>query len=387
MSERGDSLVPSGDPLERYRPEFPILERKIYLNSNSLGALSCRSISYRREFERDWNDLGASAWYEIWLGKLEQVRAAFGRTVGAAPSTIALLPSVSAGLAAVAGSVDFRRRNKVVVTELDFPTLCYQFLSRESTGLEVVMVESPDGIEVPLEQIEAAVDDRTAILATSHVFFSSGAIQQVNELSRIARRHGALLLLDAYQSTGQIPVDVVAWEVDLLLSGALKWLCGGPGLAFLYVRPDLDLQPTTLSWFGVEDQFSFDPRAARPHAHARRFDLGTPAVSAAYTAAGGLEIIEEAGIERIRARNRMLTADLIDRLSDAGFRPHVARDPARRSAIVLADHSDAASAVRSLAESGIIIDHRKDRVRLSPHFYNTVEENRLAVEALAGRRP
>ena len=387
MSERGNPLVPGGDPLERYRPEFPILERKIYLNSNSLGALSRRAIAYRREFERDWNDLGASAWYDLWLGKLEQVRAALGRTVGAAPATIALLPSISAGLAAVAGSVDFRRRNRVVVTELDFPTLCYPFLSRERTGLEVVMVESPDGIEVPLHRIEAAVDDRTAILATSHVFFSSGAIQQVEELSRIAHRHGALLLLDAYQSTGQIPVDVGAWGVDLLLSGALKWLCGGPGLAFLYVRPDLDLQPTTLSWFGVEDQFSFDPRAARPHAHARRFELGTPAVGAAFTAAGGLEIIEEAGINRIRDRNRTLTADLIDRLSDAGFRPHVAQDPARRSAVVLADHPDAASAVGSLAESGIIIDHRKDRVRLSPHFYNTIEDNRLAVEALATCRP
>lgn len=248
------------------------------------------------------------------------------------------------------------------------------------------MVESPDGVEVPLERIEAAVDDRTAILATSHVFFSSGAIQEVDELARIAHRHGALLLLDAYQSTGQIPVDAEAWGVDLLLSGALKWLCGGPGLAFLYVRPDLDLQPTTLSWFGVEDQFSFDPRASRPHAHARRFELGTPAVGAAFTAAGGLEIIEEAGIDLIRDRNRMLTFDLIDRLSDADFQPHVARDPVRRSAVVLADHPDADSAVASLAESGIIIDHRKDRVRLSPHFYNTTEENRLAVEALAACR-
>lgn len=376
----------SGDALRRYRPEFPILERKVYLNSNSLGALSRRSIAYRREFEENWNELGAGAWFELWLGRLEEARAAFGRVVGAGPSTIALQPSISAGLAAVAGAVDFRRRNRVVVTELDFPTLCYHFLSRERTGLDVVMVESPDGIEVPLERIEAAVDERTAILATSHVFFSSGAIQDVEQLSRIAHRHGALLLLDAYQSTGQIPVDVGAWEVDLLLSGALKWLCGGPGLAFLYVRPDLDLQPTTLSWFGVEDQFSFDPRAARPRADARRFELGTPAVSAAFTAAGGLEIIEEAGIERIRDRNRLLADDLIERLSAAGFRPHVAPDPARRSAVVLAEHPDAESAVRCLGQSGIIIDHRKDRVRLSPHFYNTVEENRLAVEALASCR-
>ena len=374
----------SGQPelLERYRAEFPILERKVYLNSNSLGALSRRSIAGLREFEENWNDLGASAWYELWLAKLDEVRAAFGRTVGAKPTEIALMPSISAGLAAVAGALDFSRRNRVVVTDLDFPTLCYPFLSRQPMGLEVVMVESEDGIEVPLERIEAAVDERTALLATSHVFFSSGAIQDVAELSRIAHRSGALLLLDAYQSTGQIPVDVKGCEVDLLLSGALKWLCGGPGLAFLYVRPDLDLQPTTLSWFGVEDQFAFDPRAAAPRSDARRFELGTPAVGAAFTAAGGLEIIEEAGIELIRERNRILADDLIDRLDAAGLSPHVARDPSARSAVVLADHRDAAAAVRALARQGIIIDHRKERVRLSPHFYNTREENRIAVEAL-----
>lgn len=366
----------------RYRAEFPILERKTYLNSNSLGALSRRSITYRRQFEEEWNDLGASAWYELWWRKLEEVRAAFGRIVGAGPSEIALLPSVSAGLAAVAGALDLGRRNRVVVTDLDFPTLCYQFLSRERTGLEVVMVESPDGIHVPLERIEAAVDDRTLMLATSHVFFSSGAIQDVDELSRIAHRNGALFLLDAYQSTGQVPVDAPSWEVDLLLSGSLKWLCGGPGLAFLYVRPSIDLQPTTLSWFGVQDQFSFDPRAAHPHPDARRFELGTPAVGAAFTAAGGLEIVEEVGVSKIHQRNRELSRDLIDRLAAAGFRPHVARESDRRSAVVLADHTDAAGAVERLAQRGVIIDYRRNRVRLSPHFYNTIEDNRRAVEAL-----
>ena len=376
MSARQEDLA------TRYRAEFPILERKTYLNSNSLGALSRRSLAYRRQFEEEWNDLGASAWYELWLSKLEEVRAAFGRIVGAGPAEIALLPSVSAGLSAVAGALDLRKRDKVVVTDLDFPTLCYQFLSRQRTGLEVVMVESPDGIHVPLERIAEAVDERTAMLATSHVFFSSGAIQDVAELSRIAHRRGALFLLDAYQSTGQIPVDVRDWEVDLLLSGSLKWLCGGPGLAFLYVRPEIELQPTTLSWFGVEDQFSFDPRAARPHREARRFELGTPAVGAAYTAAGGLEVIEEVGIRAIHQHNRSLAADLIERLAAEGLAPRVASDPERRSAVVLADHPDAAGAVERLARHGIIIDYRRNRVRLSPHFYNTIEDNRLAVEAL-----
>ncbi len=367
----------------RYRREFPILERKVYLNSNSLGALSRRSIEYRRSFEAEWNDLGASAWYVSWLAKLDEIRSSFGRSVGARASEIALMPSISAGLAAVIGSIDWSRRNRVVVTELDFPTLCYSFLSRVPAGVAVEMVESPDGIEVPLERIAAAVDERTALLATSHVFFSSGAIQDVGELARIAHRAGARLLIDAYQSTGQLPVDVKATEVDLLLSGALKWLCGGPGLAFLYVRPDLDLQPASLSWFGVEDPFGFDPRAAEPRRDARRFELGTPAVGAAFTAAGGLEIIEEVGIDRIRGRNRALAEDLVERLAAAGLRPRVASDPERRSAVVLADHPDPPAAVRQLAERGIIIDCRRDRVRLSPHFYNTTEENRLAVEALA----
>lgn len=366
----------------RYRGEFPILGRKVYLNSNSLGALSRRAVAYRHQFEDQWNDLGASAWYELWMRKLEDVRAAFGRTVGASPDEIALLPSVSAGLAAVAGALDFRDRNRVVLTELDFPTLAYQFLSRERTGLEVIMVESPNGIEIPIERIEAVVDERTALLATSHVFFSSGAIQDAAALARIAHRHGAYFLLDAYQASGQVPIDVKTWDVDFLVSGSLKWLCGGPGMAFLYVRPELEMEPTTLSWFGVEDQFGFDLRAARPHPDARRFEMGTPAVGAAFTAAGGLEIVEEVGIERIRERNRELTEDLVERLAEAGLRPHVAPEATRRSAVVLAEHRDAAGAVRRLAELGIIIDFRKDRVRLSPHFYNTFEDNRLAVEAL-----
>ena len=193
--------------LARYRREFPILERKAYLNSNSLGALSRRSVELRRTFERQWNELGASAWYGPWLERLEAVRAGFGRTVGAQPAEVALLPSVSAALAAVAGAVDWERRPRVVVTELDFPTVAYQFLSRRHMGVEVVMLESPDGVQVPLEAFEEAVDGRTALVATSHVFFTSGAVQDPAELAAIAHRSGALLLLDAYQSNGQLPID------------------------------------------------------------------------------------------------------------------------------------------------------------------------------------
>ncbi|MFQ5690129.1 MAG: aminotransferase class V-fold PLP-dependent enzyme [Gemmatimonadota bacterium] len=379
-----DRAATTAEPtLDDLRSEFPIFESKIYMNSNSLGALSRNSLRQRREYECQWNELGASAWYELWANKLEEVRASFGRTVGAAPRDIALMPSVSAGLAAVAGALDFRQRNKVVLTSLDFPTLAHQFLSRRRTGLAVEIVESPDGIEVPLEAIEAAVDERTALVATSHVFFTTGAIQNASAIAAIAHRAGALFLLDAYQSNGQLPIDVREYDVDFLVSGGLKWLLGGPGIAFLYVRPEIDLPPTTLSWFGVQNQFGFDLRGAIPREDARRFELGTPAVGAAFTAAGGLEVIESAGLERIRERDSMLAEDLIERLRTAGFRLNCAPDPVRRSALVLARHPEAASVVRKLAERDIIVDFRADYVRFSPHFYNSIGDNIAVVDALA----
>jgi len=376
---------PSAESFRRWRSEFPILARKNYLNSNSLGALSRRSLAARRRFEEEWNGLGASAWYGPWLDVLDRVRRDFGRTIGAPEGSIALMPSVSAGLTAVADALEPGERNRVVVTQLDFPTLTYQFLSRRSRGLEVVMLESPDGVTVPVEAFEEAVDDRTALVATSHVFFTTGAIQDAAGIARVAHRRGALFLLDAYQSNGQVPVDVDEIEPDFLLSGALKWLLGGPGLAYLYVRPDVAerLEPTSLSWFGVRDQFAFDPRGAIPREGARRFEMGTPAVGAAYTAAGGLEIVHEVGIPAIRRRNARLTVALVEALRSAGLGVRGELPAERRSAVTLVPHPDPEGAVRHLAERDVVVDARPGHVRLSPHFYNTVEECERAVEALA----
>lgn len=389
MNDTHDSGAPaSGEPLgelaEEFRPRFPIFERRRYLNSNSLGALSRRSVELRRRFERDWHELGAAAWYDRWLDRLDEVRAGFAATIGGERKDVALMPSVSASLTAVAGALDFGERPRVVTTELDFPTVPYQFLSRRRQGVEVEIVESPDGIRVPLERFADAVDRRTALVATSHVFFTTGAIQDVEALARLCHDRGALLLVDAYQSNGQLPVDAPGWDVDLLVSGALKWLLGGPGLAYLWVRPGLAerLEPTTLSWFGVRDQFDFDPRRTEPRPGARRFEMGTPAVGAAFTAAGGLEIVREARIPRIRRRNRFLAADLADRLHSAGYELRTAPDPDERSALVLARHPAPEEAVETLAEAGIVVDARPGCVRFSPHFYNTVGDSRAAVAAM-----
>lgn len=378
--------LPLDDRIDEIRAQFPILSRKVYLNSNSLGALSTRSVEERRTFEELWHDMGASAWYEIWLGKLDSVRADFGRTIGAAPETIGLMPSVSAGVVAVWSAIAQAQqesgRRRVVLTELDFPTVGHHFLSQVPSGLEVEIVPSPDGVQVPLESLEAAIDEDTALVATSHVFFTSGTVQDAGELARMARDSGAFILLDAYQSNGQIDFDVGELGVDFLVGGALKWLCGGPGMAYLYVTPAVSLEPATLSWFGVENQFGFDIRDATPRADARRFELGTPSTGAAYTAAGGLSIVLEAGIDQIQARNRVLSEDLRDRLASAGWTLHQNSDPAARSALVLIEHPDAAGAVRSLAEKGVIVDHRGSLLRFSPHFYNTIEDNERAIEAL-----
>jgi len=376
------------DLATRYREEFPIFRRAVYLNSNSLGALGRRSLQARRRFESEWIERGASAWYDTWLERLDGVRAAFGRTIGAGAGEIALMPSISAGLTAVADALDFGERPRVVTSELDFPTLVYQFLGRRGRGVEVEVLESPDGIEVPLEAWEEAIDDRTALVATSHVFFSTGAIQDAAALARMAHEAGALFLLDAYQSNGQLPIDVSRMEPDFLLSGGLKWLLGGPGIAYLYARPEGTggLRPGALSWFGVAEPFAFDPGGAEPRADARRFELGTPAAGAAFTAAGGLEVVEEIGIGAIRERNAALAEDLLERLRAEGFEPRVAPDPGRRSAIVLIAHPSPARAVEWLAGADIIVDHRPGRVRISPHFYNTVEDNVRLVERLRAFR-
>ncbi|WP_419162757.1 aminotransferase class V-fold PLP-dependent enzyme [Candidatus Palauibacter sp.] len=383
----GVAGLPLDDRIDELRRQFPILSGKAYLNSNSLGALSLRSIEERRRFEELWNEMGAGAWYEIWVAKLDEVRASFGRTIGAGPDTIALMSSVSAAVAviwgAVAASARASGRNRVVLTELDFPTVGHHFLSQRVNGLEVEIVSSPDGIHVPLEAIRDAVDERTALLATSHVFFTSGNTQDAAELTRIAHDAGSFILLDAYQSNGQVEIDVPALGVDFLVGGALKWLCGGPGMAYLHVNPDVRIDPVTLSWFGVENQFFFDIRDATPRSDARRFELGTPATGVAYTAAGGLSVVLDCGIAAIERRNRRLAEDLRDRISDLGYTLHQAADPAARSALVLFRHQDAAAAVRHLAARDVIVDHRGPLVRFSPHFYNTIEDNERAVAALA----
>jgi kynureninase len=364
------------------RDEFPILGRRTYLNSCSLGALSRRAERYLDEFTDGWHEMGASAWYHHWLGRVEDLRTRVAAFLCATPRELALLPSTSAALSVVAESVRHGGRHRVVCTELDFPTLAYQWAVKPE--IELVVLRSEDGVTIDPAQFAEAVDERTLFLATSHVFFTTGFEQDISELARIARDAGAYALIDGYQGAGQVELDVPATGVDFYTTGPLKWLCGGPGLAYLYVRAELveSLRPHITSWFATERQFDFDIDDFQYRGDARRFELGTPAVATVHTALGGQEIVDEVGMGAIVQRNGALTERLVHKARVAGFELRLP-PVERRTAIVMIRHDDPPAAVRHLAEHGVIVDHRPGFVRVSPHFYNSEEEIDRCIDVLA----
>lgn len=383
---RRSQVVPPADPtdfdLDAIRAEFPILSRKTYLNSCSLGALSNRSQAYLGDFTDRWHDIGASAWYGHWLGRIEELRTRVAAFLGTTPRELALLPSTSTALAAVTESIGGEGRNKVVCTELDFPTLAYQWAVKPE--FELVILPSRDGIGIHPDQFAEAVDGRTLFLATSHVYFTTGFANDLQALADIARDAGAYSLIDGYQGAGQIDVQLAASGVDFYTTGPLKWLLGGPGLAYLYVRDALveTLEPRLTSWFATQRQFDFDVEGFEYRPDARRFEMGTPSVATVHTALGGQEIIDEVGVDTIVRRNRRLTLRLIEECRSAGFSLRLA-EPDQRTAIVMIEHDDPSGAVTHLASEGVIVDYRPGYVRVSPHFYNTIEEVDRCVEVLA----
>ena len=367
-----------------WRKEFPILQRKTYLNSCSLGALSTRSMAGMARFQELWNEYGASAWYKLWLGEIAEVREKFARIIGAQPHEVAIAPNVSAALSEIATGLDMDERNRVVMADLDFPTLAYQWMAKQRLGIEIDFVESPDRITVPTDQLLAAIDERTGLVATSRVFYLSGYIQDIAAVTRRAHDQGALVLIDDYQGTGQIPLDVKALDIDFLVTGTLKWLMGGPGLAFIYVREDLipRLRPSVTGWWGSRDMFEFRTGVFEYRDDAQRLEAGTPAVAPIFAANASLDIVLEIGVDRIRERTRWLADDLVRRIQRRGWTLLSPADGAMRSSIVMLGMERPDELVDGLKQRGIIVDSRPGRLRISPHFYNTVEENELVIAAL-----
>ncbi len=365
-----------------WRDEFPTFRTATYLNTCSLAPLSLRVRAAHERFLDEWEALGASAWYELWIGALDALRGKVARVLGARSDEIALAPSVSVALSAVASALDYAERPRVVLSDLEFPTLSYQWAVKPAVTR--VFVASEDGIRVPVDRFESAMDDRTAVVATSHVYYTSGAVQDIRSIAKVAHAHWALALIDAYQATGQLPTDVHAGDVDVLVTGGLKWLLGGTGIAFLYVRSSLakELRPTIAGWFGNARMFDFDAKVFEFHEGARRFELGTTANAAVYAANAGLDIVLEIGVDRLRERTSELVTDVIERLSDAGYSLKTPDSPTERAGIVAIHLRDPPKVVKALTSRKFVVDYRHDRLRVSPYFYNNADDNERFVEAL-----
>ena len=376
--------MPAQPDWTKVRDEFPTLKDTNYLNSCSLGLLSNRTREALYQFIDLWTRYGAKSWYIYWLGEIGEVRREFAALINASPEEIAVLPNISSTLAAISSSLDLSEGDQVVTCALDFPTIPHHFLAKTRNGVETVVIPSSDGVKVDLDQFEGAITERTALVATTRVYFTSGYIQDVASLAELAHRRGALLFMDDYQAAGQVPIDVKATDVDVLVSGGLKWLLGGPGIAYMYVKGDLleGLTPTIAGWFGNRNQFDFNPREMAFREDAAKFETGTPSVAAVYAGAAGLRQVNELGPEAIRERTSGLTIHLVEGLASEGFKLRIPKESERHASITMVELENPEGMVQELAKRSIIVDSRPGAVRVSPYFYNTVEDIDQAVSAM-----
>jgi len=359
-----------GQSWEQLRSRFPVFRKKTYINSCSYGALAMeveaslqRYLDARTEKGSDW---------EYWVERNEAVRSSTARLLGARPDEVAVTASVSAGINSVASALRFDGpRNKVVITDFEFPTNAEIWYAQELRGARVVRVAEENG-RIPLEKLEQAIDEETLIVATAQVAFRHGAKQDIPAIAEIARRKGALMMVDTYQAIGTMQFDVKKAGVDFAVGGMLKYLLGTAGIGFLYVREELirSLTPTATGWFAQEDIMAMDITRYAPAMSARRFEAGTPPVPNTYMAEAGLAIVHEVGLEAIEHRIGELTAAVKDAARQAGYRLASPLDPAQHGAMITLRSSDDHSLVARLAGDNIVVSCRHGNLRISPHFYN-----------------
>lgn len=366
------------DHLLQYRPEFPILERTTYLISNSLGAMPRGVYDAMKGYADTWATRGVRAWEERWWMLAAEVGDEIGALMNAPKGSVSTHQNVTTCQAVVASCFDFSgKRNKVVYSDMNFPSVMYFWEAQQSRGARVHMVKTDDGITVPLDRLLDAIDETTLLVPVSHVIFRSAFIQDARAIVEKAHKVGALVVLDTFQSLGTVPVDVQALNTDFACGGVLKWLCGGPGVGYLYVRPDLGkkLEPKFTGWTAHENPFAFEIGANRYTDPPYRFMNGTPHVPALEAARPGLKIIAQAGIDRIREKSKRQTGRLIELATKHGWRVNTPRDAEKRGGTVSIDMPDAQEVCRELIKREILVDYRpKAGVRMSPHFYNTDEE-------------
>lgn len=374
------------DELQNWRREFPILERTTYLISNSLGAMPRGVEAKLREYAETWATRGVRAWEEAWWNLAMDVGDRIGALIGAMPGTVSLHPNVTTTQAVISSCFDFSgKRNKVVLTDREFPSILYFYQEQARRGARIEIVKSEDDMRVPLEKFLAAIDETTLLVPISHVLFRSACIVDARAVIERAHRVGAYVVLDIFQAAGTVPLDVRVLETDFAVGGVLKWLCGGPGVAYLYVRPDLasKLRPSFTGWFAHRRPFDFETGPIERREDAFRFMNGTTSVPAFYACQPGLEIIRQVGIERIREKSIRQTMRIIEGAQARGWRVNTPLDPAERGGTVSVECPHAREVERELLARDILVDYRPGAgIRLSPHFYNRDEEIDFALEQM-----
>jgi len=366
------------DELLEWRKEFPILERSTYMISNSLGAMPRGVYDRLHEYADAWATRGVRAWEEGWWDMAVKVGDKIGALIGAKPGEISLHQNVTLTQAVVSSCFDFSgSRNKVVLVDLEFPSIVYFYLEQRRRGARVEIVKSEDGIQAPIEKLLKSIDETTLLVPISFVLFRSASIVDARAIIERAHKVGAHVILDAFQAAGTVPLDVRALETDFAVGGVLKWLCGGPGVAYLYVREDLrgKFQPAITGWLAHQQPFEFKVGPIQRREDSFRFLNGTPHIPALYACQPGLEILGRVGIDRIREKSQRQTERLIEGALKRGWRVNTPRNRAERGGTVSIECPHAREVTSELLARDILVDYRPAAgVRLSPHFYNKDEE-------------
>jgi len=375
--------------INRRREEFPTLASGIHLMSHSLGPVPRATRESMLAYFDAWQGhTSEDAWATSWWEMSAHVGDRIAKILGGAAGSVQPQPNASIALSSVASCFDFvsTRRNKIVTSALDFPSMQYIWDAQQKVGARVEIAPSDDGVTIPLEQLVEAIDDKTCLVALSHVSFRSSYRVDPKAIVERAHRHGALVLLDTYQSAGAVELKAAEWEVDFLIGGTIKWLCGGPASGYLYVRPDLqkELQPRLTGWVAQPAPFDFAPPPARYDNSVRRFAQGTPSIPALYSVLPGLQLIEEVGVKTIQAESQRRTESMIDFALERGWKVNSPRDVAQRGSSVMIYVDDGPAMVKLLGERKVFVDCRPGvGLRMSPHFFNTDEEVREALAILA----
>jgi len=366
------------DELLKWRGEFPILDRTTYMISNSLGAMPRGVYDRMRAYADSWAERGVRAWEEGWWEMAVGVGDKIAPLIGAGAGEISLHQNVTLTQAVIASCFDFRGpRNKVVLVELEFPSIQYFYHEQRRHGARVEVVSTPDPVRIDLDKVLAAIDDRTLLVPISQVLFRSSYIVDARAVIERAHRVGAHVILDVFQAAGTIPLDVRSLGADFAVGGVLKWLCGGPGVAYLYVREDLraKLRPALTGWIAHRRPFDFETGAIDSREDSFRYLNGTPHIPALYACQPGLDILNKVGIPAIREKSMRMTARLIEGAKARGWRVNTPENPAERAGTVSVECPHAPEVCRELLARDILVDYRpRAGVRLSPHFYNRDEE-------------